>query len=139
MDRFKWFDFLGALILLLSVTKSALTPQGVINNSDNLEASSVSTGQEADLYQSLSEGNLDAHADTINSSVKPFFEGDSRRLSIQDGVVGDRNSVDNRFLYQVPDPSWALEIEDEVDSLKHPFALGYSPICSSSMVPVLIQ
>jgi len=139
MDRFKWFDFLGALILLLSVTKSALTPQGVSSDSNNLEASSVSTGQEEDLYQSPSEGNLDAHADTMNSSVKSFLEGDSRRLSIQDGVVGDRNSVDNHFLYQVPDPSLALEIEGEADSLERPSAWGYSPICSSSMVPVLMQ
>lgn len=139
MDRFKWFDFLGALILLFSVTKSALTPQGVGGDSGNLEATSVSTGQETDLYQSPSEGNLDAQAVTLNSSVKSFLEGDSRRLSIQEGLVGNRNSFDNHFLYQVPDPSLALEIEGEVDSLKRPSASGYSPICSSSMVPILIQ
>jgi hypothetical protein len=139
MDRFKWFDFLGALILLFSVTKSALTPQGVSGDADNLEAPLIPAGQRADLDHPLSEGLLDVPVDILGSSVKTFLEGNSRGISVQKGVVDEREGAVDPFLSQVSNSSLAPEMKASVDSLNHLCASGYSQICSSAMVPVLIR
>jgi hypothetical protein len=74
MERFKWFDYLGALLLLFSVTKSAITPQVSADSSDVDTIPSTSADQVADSSQHLFEQASDVRVERPNLWAKPLLE-----------------------------------------------------------------
>lgn len=85
MDRFKWFDFLGALILLLSVTKSALAPQVSADSSDPTTSPTASVDQETHSFKFDFEETSDIQIGRSESLVGPLLDEGSSSLSSKGG------------------------------------------------------
>lgn len=73
-EKFKWFDFLGALILLVSVTKSALNLPRTTDPSGAATIPSSQSAQEVVSPQNASHETALIQADLLNPSLDVFFE-----------------------------------------------------------------
>ncbi len=95
MERFKWFDYLGALLLLCFVTKSALTPQ-VSADSSGTKNPPASRNQVVDSFQYASEQTSNFQIERANSSGRPLLE----EGSISSSFKGDLGSETSAVLEQ---------------------------------------
>jgi hypothetical protein len=91
MNQLKWYDFLGALILLFSVTKSAIKPPDVVDKGDTLLALSASTVVNID---SLKINPREATLPQIDM-LSPSMSNDATREVIEKEIQGER--TDGRF------------------------------------------
>jgi hypothetical protein len=69
MNKLKWYDFLGALILLFSVTKSAIKPPDVVDQANNLLTPSASTTINMDSLKVNSRGVALSQDDMLSPSM----------------------------------------------------------------------
>jgi hypothetical protein len=69
MNKLKWYDFLGALILLFSVTKSAIKPPDAVDQANTLLAPSASTTINMDSLKVNSRGAALSQDDMLSPSM----------------------------------------------------------------------
>jgi hypothetical protein len=137
MDRFKWFDFLGALILLFSVTKSALALQGEdVDPSEISRAPSEPVGQVGDSFRPLSKDASEFEDDFLIFSLMQFVDWVSRSPRIQDAIVVEMiRYYEGRSLLQALTKFFILEYQERENPI-HP---GFIHAHSFSAAPIFIR
>ena len=88
MNKLKWYDFLGALILLFSVTKSAIKPPEVADHSNSLLPSSAPTTIAMDFLKIVPREAALPQIDMLSLSTSGIFVGNSSVLVVQDKSMG---------------------------------------------------
>jgi len=126
MERLKWFDFLGALLLLFSVTRAAITPQVVSGDS-------YFSGQEVDLIRD--SGEHSPEIDLSRPVANVYLEKDSKRLSAQEGW----DTEDLPVLPQELDSSFELDSEGSGGDLNYLFDSAFVQTRSSPSAPAFIR
>jgi hypothetical protein len=138
MNRFKWFDFLGALILLFSVTKSALALQG-----DGVDPSEISktppepVSQLVDPSQPSSKDASEFEDDFLIPYLIRLVDGVSRSPRLQDAIVVEMiRYYDDKSLHQALTQFFMLEYQGRTDPIHPGFNLGPSHAHSLGSVPI---
>jgi hypothetical protein len=118
MERYKWFDFLGALLLLFSVTKSALTPQVSADTSSHASIPSDSVGQDAVSFLYASEEASHFLVEWSNPTAKPLLDRGSSSSGFSHEVWGQINGLYAREdLHQALNPAWMSTSGEKRESL----------------------
>jgi hypothetical protein len=136
MERFKWFDYLGALLLLFSVTKSAITPQV---GDDSLSPSTIPTtsvDQGTVSFQYISEQGLELQVERLSPSLGPLLEEGSN-LSSFEGEVGSEilRGYSKKNLLQALSPPLALAVGEILGALN----TYWNPLSLERTLPGLFQ
>jgi hypothetical protein len=118
MERFKWFDYLGALLLLFSVTKSAITPQASADSSSPSTIPTTSVNQVTDSFSYASEQHLDFQVEGLSPSLGPLLEAGSNSSSFG-GEVGSEIlwGYTKKNLLQALSPNLALAVGEKLGAL----------------------
>ena len=139
MERFKWFDYLGALFLLFSVTKSAITPQVSAASSGPPMIPTTSVNQVTDSFSYASERGLGLQAERLSPSPGPLFEAGSQSSvfggEAESEIIG--GSV-KKNLQQALNPTLALALGEKPGALKLLSESIVSHTSPSPTVPTLI-
>ena len=128
MNRFKWFDFLGALLLLFSVTKSALALQGDdVDHSEVSNTLSEPVSQLADPFQLSSKVSSEFEDDFLIPSLMRFVDTVSKSPRIQDAIVIEMiRYYDDRSILQALTYFLMLEYQEGTRPNHHGFNFGPS-------------
>jgi hypothetical protein len=118
MERFKWFDYLGALLLLFSVTKSAITPQVGDDSSSLSTIPATPVDQVTDSFQYISERGLEFQVEWLSSSAGPALE-ESPNLSSCGGEAGSEilQGYSKKNPLQALSPTLALAVGEILEAL----------------------
>jgi len=84
MNKLKWYDFFGAIILLFSVTKSAIKPPELANHSNTLLPSSAPTTIAAASPKIAPREASLSQIDLLSASTSMNFVGNSNVSYFQD-------------------------------------------------------
>jgi hypothetical protein len=139
MERFKWFDYLGALLLLFSVTKSAITPQVSADSSSPSTIPKTSVNPVMDSFQYSSEQGLALQVERLSPSLGPFLEAgsDLSGLGSEAGNDGLAGQVEKN-LHQALNPTLALALGEKLGALNPLMESVVSQKSPSTTVPTLI-
>lgn len=135
MDNLKWYDFLGALILLFSVTKSAIKPPEVTNYTNSYLAPSASTTFNMDFQKIAPREAALSQIDMLNptmsgNSITPEVQVEMVNVVPGDVSVGWNNPTAKSI------PKSAPRVETKPDR-KGEILVGLGSR-ASSLVPVFI-
>jgi hypothetical protein len=118
MERFKWFDYLGALLLLFSVTKSAITPQV---SDEPLSPSAIppkSVDQMTDSFQHISEQGLELQVERLGPSGGPLLEEGSDLSSFEGEVDSEILwGYSKKNILQALSPTLSLAVGEKLGAL----------------------
>ena len=139
MERYKWFDFLGALLLLFSVTKSALTPQGSADSSSHASILSNSVSHDEVSFFYASEETSHLLVEWSNPTAKPLLDRGSNSSGLSHQVGGDVSGLHaGKDLHQARKPALMSTSGERMESLDPLADTSISQTRPSTTSPVFI-
>jgi len=139
MERYKWFDFLGALLLLFSVTKSALTPQVSADSSSHASILSNSVSHDEVPFLYASEETSHLLVEWSNPTAKPLLDRGSNSSGLSHQVWGDVSGLHaGKDLHQALNPALMSTSGERIESLDPLTDTSISQTRPSTTSPVFI-
>jgi len=139
MNNLKWYDFLGALVLLFAVTKSAIKPPPVTNHPTAPLLPSDNTTMATEVQKIAPRQVALAQIDLLSPSTNGSFLGNVVAPNVQGGSTGARfgsEAIDHGRSIAKTLPKVPLWVETRLDhDIRNTVGLR-SP--TSSHVPVFI-
>jgi hypothetical protein len=136
MERFKWFDYVGALFLLFFVTKSALVPNKAPDSSNLTTNPLMSEKQVTDSDPFDSEQASEFRVERSNPSARPLLEEGMSTLNLMGEAAGELfDGTGLKNLYLAINQSFVMPLEN-IDALNPHLGLGVSLTSPSTTVPV---
>jgi hypothetical protein len=139
MERFKWFDYLGALLLLFSVTKSAITPQVSADSLNPLANPETSVNQVRDSIQYASGQSIEFQGERLSPSLGPILEAGSNSVSFVVEVGGEGlEGYSKEILHQALNPTLEVALGEKPGALNPISDSVMSQANPSPILPTLI-
>ena len=137
MERFKWFDYVGALFLLFFVTKSAIVPQMIPDSSNLPTVPLMSENPVLDSGPYTSKQTSGFRVELSNPSARPLLEEGTGSSSLTGEAVGVMmDGTGMKDLYRALNSNFVMSLGN-MRALDPPFSEGISQTSPSTTVPTL--